>query len=136
MGLSGSLKQDSIFGRRAPGVELYLLCTRGRMKDRDDVLMISEDTLKSEGAPSRSWPARLRAAVPAQGRRPVVYGALVGLSWLYYYRPEDCSDCRHAERRQVQDTAGDPIPLVVAPSDDNVHPFFNLEGRRVLQGFR
>lgn len=51
--------------------------------------MISEDTLKSEGAPSRSWPARLRAAVPAQGRRPVVYGALVGLSWLYYYRPED-----------------------------------------------
>ena len=50
--------------------------------------MISENTRKSESAPSRNWSARLQSAVPV-GRRPVVFGALVVLSWLYYYRPED-----------------------------------------------
>ena len=51
--------------------------------------MISDNTLRSENAPTRSWSTRLQGAVPAQARRPVVFGALAIFSWLYYYRPED-----------------------------------------------
>jgi O-antigen ligase len=49
--------------------------------------VISENTQSSDKA--RNWPARVRSAIPAQARRPLVYGALVGFAWLYYYRPED-----------------------------------------------
>ena len=51
--------------------------------------MISEHTFGNGGAPQRSWSMRLRSSIPAQARRPIVYGALVAFAWLYYYRPED-----------------------------------------------
>jgi len=37
---------------------------------------------------SATWMARAQSIVKT-GRRPFVYAALVALSWLYYYRPED-----------------------------------------------
>jgi len=51
--------------------------------------VISQNTLTSENVRPASWPARVKSAVRAQARRPVVYGALVVFAWLYYYRPED-----------------------------------------------
>ena len=51
--------------------------------------MISQNTLTSNAQRPANWSNRLRSAVPAQARRPAVYGALVGFAWLYYYRPED-----------------------------------------------
>jgi O-antigen ligase len=51
--------------------------------------VISQNTLPSENLRPRAWSARIRSAVPAQARRPLVYGALVAFVWLYYYRPED-----------------------------------------------
>ncbi len=51
--------------------------------------MISESTPTTAGAVPAHWSGRLRNTIQVQGRRPVVYGALVGFAWLYYYRPED-----------------------------------------------
>ena len=51
--------------------------------------MIAENTMKTDRATPATWSARLRSSVPAQARRPAVYGALVAFAWLYYYRPED-----------------------------------------------
>lgn len=51
--------------------------------------MVSGNTVTGESAPQRSWSERVKSSVSTQARRPMVYGALVGFSWLYYYRPED-----------------------------------------------
>ena len=51
--------------------------------------MSSQNTSTAENPRLGSWTARIQSAVPAQRRRPLVYGALVGFAWLYYYRPED-----------------------------------------------
>ena len=51
--------------------------------------MISQNTSTRDNIRPARWSARLQSAVPAQARRPIVYGALVAFAWLYYYRPED-----------------------------------------------
>ena len=51
--------------------------------------MISQNTLTNGNVRPGGWTARIRSAVPAPSRRPLVYGALLAFAWLYYYRPED-----------------------------------------------
>jgi O-antigen ligase len=56
---------------------------------KKDAFMNSKNTWRSESVPQRSWSSRLQCSISSQGRRPLVYGALVAFAWLYYYRPED-----------------------------------------------
>jgi len=59
-----------------------------RLPEKDG-FVISQNTTTIDNPRPSNWSARLRSAVPAQARRPFVYGALVAFAWLYYYRPED-----------------------------------------------